>query len=130
MASRLILHIGTEKTGSTAIQRFLARQGRWLSLQGFRLPQSLGAVEHRRFALLFYQPGQFDDLTQQEGLDNLSAKDLAKTVNQWEDALDHELSQAPNQQWIIQVSISIPDCFIAIPAWKNSPTLLAVALMK
>lgn len=101
MASQLILHIGTEKTGSTAIQCFLARQRQWLSLQGYRVPQSLGAVEHRRFALLFYQLDQADDLTQKEGLDDLSAKDRAETVKRWEDALDHELSQAPNRQWII-----------------------------
>lgn len=101
MSPRLILHIGTEKTGSTAIQRFLAKHRQSLSLQHYRVPESLGAVEHRRFSLLFYQPDQFDDLTQQEGLDVLSAKDRAETVKRWEDALDHELSQAPKQQWII-----------------------------
>jgi hypothetical protein len=101
MAARLILHIGTEKTGSTAIQRFLSSQRDWLALQGYRVPHSLGAVEHRRFSLFFYQPGQKDDLTYTEGLDHLSHEEREAAINLWQHQLDEEISRTQDQSWII-----------------------------
>jgi hypothetical protein len=101
VTARLILHIGTEKTGSTAIQRFLSSQREWLSLQGYAVPRSLGAVEHRRFSLLFYQPDQQDDLTYAEGLDQRSAEEKEAATTHWIKEFDNEIAQAPNHSWII-----------------------------
>jgi len=101
MAARLILHIGTEKTGSTAIQRFLSSQRDWLSLQGYGVPRSLGAIEHRRFSLFFYQPDQEDDLTHTEGLDQLSPEERNAAITLWQQELDDEITQAPDHSWII-----------------------------
>jgi hypothetical protein len=101
MAARLILHIGTEKTGSTAIQRFLSSQRDWLSSQGYGVPRTLGAVEHRRFSLLFYQPCQQDDLTHSEGLDQLSPEERTAATTLWQQEFDDEITQAQNHTWII-----------------------------
>lgn len=101
MASRLILHIGTEKTGSTAIQRFLASKREWLGLNGFAVPCSLGPAEHRRFPLLFYQSDQIDDLTNKEGLDPLSWNQRSQKMQHWLKTFEQEISQSPNQCWIV-----------------------------
>jgi hypothetical protein len=101
MTPRLILHIGTEKTGSTAIQRFLADHHEWLWDQGYAVPRSLGAVEHRRFTLFCYRPDQQDDITNTEGLEKLSADERLARLNCWKQELDNELAQAPDHSWII-----------------------------
>lgn len=48
MTRRAILHIGTEKTGSTSIQQFLARQRDWLNANGFHYPRAPGTPNHTR----------------------------------------------------------------------------------
>jgi hypothetical protein len=101
MAARLILHIGTEKTGSTAIQRFLSSQRDCLFFQGYGVPRSLGAVEHRRFALFFYQHEQKDDLTQTEGLDQLCLQDRKAAIAIWQQEFDEEIARRPDHSWVV-----------------------------
>lgn len=62
---RLILHIGTEKTGTSSIQRFLSLHGRRLAGLGIRTPASLAdpAGNHSWLPLLAYDPGREDDLS-------------------------------------------------------------------
>lgn len=62
---RLILHIGTEKTGTSSIQRFLARHRDRLAAQGVRTPASLAdpAGNHSWLPLLAYDAGREDDLS-------------------------------------------------------------------
>lgn len=48
MTRRAILHIGTEKTGSTSIQQFLARNRPWLNAHGFHYPKAPGSPNHTR----------------------------------------------------------------------------------
>lgn len=101
MATRLILHIGTEKTGSTAIQRFLSKQREWLASQSYSVPRSLGSIEHRRFALFFYLPDQQDDLTRAEGLDGLSCEERQAAITKWQQDFDDEIMNTPNDSWVI-----------------------------
>lgn len=62
---RLILHIGTEKTGTSSIQRFLSLHGRRLAGHGIRTPTSLAdpAGNHSWLPLLAYDDGREDDLS-------------------------------------------------------------------
>lgn len=101
MANRLILHIGTEKTGSTAIQRFLRANRESLSKQGYAVPESLGAIEHRRFPLFFYSPEQRDDLTVLEALDSDTDGDRAARIARWQHDFDQELVRHSDQTWLI-----------------------------
>jgi hypothetical protein len=101
MANRLVLHIGTEKTGSTAIQRFLCANRESLSKQGFAVPESLGAIEHRRFPLFFYPPEQRDDLTAIEALDSSTDTNRATKIAGWQQDFDQELAHHPHQTWLI-----------------------------
>lgn len=48
MTRRAILHIGTEKTGTTSVQQFMARHRPWLQAHGFHYPKSPGSPNHTR----------------------------------------------------------------------------------
>lgn len=48
MTRRAILHIGTEKTGTTSIQQFLARHRPWLNQHGFHYAKAAGSPNHTR----------------------------------------------------------------------------------
>lgn len=49
--ARVILHIGRHKTGTSAIQHFLAANPQWLRERGFYLPQTgLGRIAHHPLA--------------------------------------------------------------------------------
>lgn len=48
MTRRAILHIGTEKTGSTSIQQFLSHGRRWLATHGFHHSKAAGSPNHVR----------------------------------------------------------------------------------
>mgnify|MGYP006272359197 CR=1 FL=1 len=58
---RLYLHIGTEKTGSTAIQAQLERNRDGLAAQGYALPRFLGDANHRALACAFISDEASDD---------------------------------------------------------------------
>lgn len=59
----LILHIGTEKTGTTSIQEFLAINKARLQQQSFTIPDFLGRKNHAFIAFAAYERGQEDDIT-------------------------------------------------------------------
>lgn len=61
--AKLILHIGTEKTGTTALQRFLALNRSTLLFNGLYVPDFLGPFTHYRLPILFYDDNLNDDLT-------------------------------------------------------------------
>ena len=52
---KCILHIGTEKTGTTSIQTFLRENRNALLRQGYYVPQTMGSREHVRLVHLFAQ---------------------------------------------------------------------------
>jgi hypothetical protein len=58
---KLILHIGTEKTGTTTTQHWAARNRDALLRQGVRYSQVLGAVSHSKLYLWCLAPGRQDE---------------------------------------------------------------------
>lgn len=58
---RLLLHIGTEKTGTTSIQHFLHDNKPRLLDQGIFYPRSLGKTNHRVMPFLAYNQDRVDD---------------------------------------------------------------------
>ncbi|NBO66447.1 MAG: hypothetical protein EBU88_16655, partial [Acidobacteria bacterium] len=58
---RLILHIGTEKTGSTSIQTFLSLNHRRLAANGIGVPTCLGTPLHFRLQLMAHDDDVNDD---------------------------------------------------------------------
>ena len=57
---KLILHIGTEKTGSTSIQAFLAQNRKLLAEHGYWVPMTLGKYNHRKLPASFINSENFD----------------------------------------------------------------------
>ena len=58
---KLILHIGTEKTGTTTTQRWGARNREALARQGVRYSQVLGPTSHFKLYLWCLPPGRNDE---------------------------------------------------------------------
>ncbi|TXS91334.1 hypothetical protein FV139_16515 [Parahaliea maris] len=67
---RCVIHIGTEKTGSTAIQRYLLHHKDELSLSGVHCCESYGKGNNRAFAAAFTAPDRRDDYFRQNDLDD------------------------------------------------------------
>ncbi|MCB4411506.1 hypothetical protein [Synechococcus sp. MU1611] len=72
----VILHIGMEKTGSKAIQTWLAEERQSLAEMGWHVPQTLGAINHRQVSFLGYNKKRRDDGTQRRGIK--TSNDLKK----------------------------------------------------
>lgn len=97
---RCILHIGTEKTGTTSLQRFLALNRAALIAQGIYVPASLappdppGALNHSDLAALALADWRLDDkLRQQRGIATLD--DLARFRAVTAAAFAAEIAAAP-----------------------------------
>ena len=65
---RLILHVGTEKTGSTAIQQHLLINRETLAERGVHLCRSLGGGNHRALVAAFMPPDTLDDFLRAQNL--------------------------------------------------------------
>lgn len=66
MQRTCFLHIGTEKTGSTAIQVFLQRNKETLQSLGYYLPTTLGTPDNRIFSSYF--ASHVDEFSRQQGV--------------------------------------------------------------
>ena len=64
----LILHIGTEKTGTTSIQEFLGINRAALAEQGLHVPEFLGARTHRWAAYMAENVDRIDHFSKELGL--------------------------------------------------------------
>jgi hypothetical protein len=60
---KLILHIGTEKTGTSTLQKYLSENRLGLLQQGFLYPISTSGTDHYKVALAFYDAFKDDDLS-------------------------------------------------------------------
>ena len=60
---RVVLHIGMEKTGTTAVQHWLNEQRNTLREEGWHVPTSLGKTNHRQISLLGFDKSRRDDAT-------------------------------------------------------------------
>ena len=64
--TKLYLHIGTEKTGTTHIQQFILRNRNKLFSNGYYVPDFLGEFAHTWLPILVYEDNKEDDLTDKE----------------------------------------------------------------
>lgn len=63
---RILLHIGSEKTGTTTVQRWCARNRKALKARGILYPTTLGQVNHVRLACFAAEQKQMNDLRKSE----------------------------------------------------------------
>jgi hypothetical protein len=80
--SNLILHIGSEKTGTTAIQYFLRENQALLEAAGLFVPEFLATQEgnHRWLPFLVYEPSRSDDWIILKGLQEADVRDQQKAA--------------------------------------------------
>jgi hypothetical protein len=69
---KLVLHIGTEKTGTTLLQNWLYANQQGLSDQGVFLSDQLGRTNNRK--LVSYFQNHLDDYTRREGISSQAEK--------------------------------------------------------
>lgn len=59
---RAIIHVGTEKTGTTSLQNVLAENRNWLRGHGILFPSSAGKVNHTRLVAAAEDKGVIDNI--------------------------------------------------------------------
>jgi len=67
---RIVIHIGTEKTGSTTLQEFILLNRDVLLAHGVYVPTCLGRRNHRKLAVYCMHENKFDDYIKNKGLIN------------------------------------------------------------
>ena len=97
---RLILHIGTEKTGSTSIQVFLRINQKRLAEAGVGVPSELGDTLHFRLQLLANDEDTNDDFIMNLGL-HKNRELRENTLSEWRNQLYQEVESSAAQTWII-----------------------------
>ncbi len=96
----LVLHIGTEKTGTTSIQDFLARNRARLAAQGIHVPEFLGATNHRWAAYMAEAVERVDGFSRQIGLAG-SAEQRAARKEEIRVQLVDAVQRHPDATWLI-----------------------------
>jgi hypothetical protein len=100
MPPRLILHIGTEKTGTTALQYWLRDHKEELASHGVGLPSSLGPTNHRRLPTSCFDLDRIDDFVIRSGL--ASDADLRhQAYSQWQASFLDEAVHSDLPLWVV-----------------------------
>lgn len=86
---KCILHIGTEKTGTTSIQKFLEENRPQLTSHGVYFPVASGQSHSRHLVTAAYSPDREDDFTRNMGL--LSSEDRSRFQNETIKCLEKEI---------------------------------------
>jgi len=96
---KCILHIGTEKTGTTTIQEFLYLNRKILKKHGYLYTKSAGSKNNFALAVAAYNTDRQDDLTQNCGIFNEKSLEAFQksTIN----ALKQELKHADGVHTVI-----------------------------
>lgn len=89
---KCLLHIGTEKTGTSSIQKFLAQNRGALQQQGFLYPQSAGPQDHPKLAAYAQRDANCDDLRMALRIRN--QQDLENFRRSFEDEFNAEIQAA------------------------------------
>ena len=87
---KLLIHIGTPKTGTTSIQAFLSSNRELQMANGFHYSRSLGEKNQRRIAIYSGAYEQVKDLSRRTGANSLEDS-LALRKQIFED-FDNEVS--------------------------------------
>lgn len=95
----LSLHIGTEKTGTSTIQRFLAINRQALAKAGVLVPRSLGETNHRILPAIVNNDEFIDDFIRNTGLLHLAERRAKKA--HWRAAFIGELSKSDANYCVI-----------------------------
>lgn len=94
------IHIGTEKTGSSAIQAFIEDNLDLLRQNGATLPKCWGSsANHRHLPLIFYSQERDDDLSRLLRLP--LGNDRQKIQRRWLDSFAFEVESSGCRTWII-----------------------------
>jgi hypothetical protein len=97
----LLLHIGTEKTGTTVLQRWLYKNRDDLSSRGVYLSETLDIPNNRKIVNFFQ--GHFDDYSRKH--DIVSQEDKSKFFKGFLSNLEIEIKSASlNHDWMIITS--------------------------
>lgn len=96
---RLILHIGTEKTGTKTLQSFLKMNAAVLSANGIALPATLGTHNHRRLASMVNNPDIVDDYIKEQGL--LDTRQRLVAREQWQQQFIQEVQQSNAESMLV-----------------------------
>jgi hypothetical protein len=92
---KVILHIGAEKTGTSAIQRFLAENRPALALQGWFYPSVPGGENHEKLTAYAERDERVDGF--RTGLGIASTADIAPFRERFEAELLAEIEQNPSR---------------------------------
>ena len=75
---RAVIHIGTEKTGTTTIQEYLFQNQQELKYQGYFFIQSAGKISNRALAAYCMSLDKYDDFFRERRITDLKGKDEFK----------------------------------------------------
>lgn len=95
----LTMHIGTEKTGTTTIQRFMHMNRGPLAARGILVPVSPGQVNQRKLTAVAYNPDRQDDLMREHGL--ADPQHRAEVTAQWWQEFCDEVKRFPGQRVLV-----------------------------
>ena len=101
MAPRLLLHIGTEKTGTTAWQSWLESQRASLDQLGFAVPQTLGPTNHRKLPTSCFNLERVDDFVIRSGLEQITPPQRHDAYLGWQREFTAEIQKRPKHTWIV-----------------------------
>lgn len=96
----LILHIGTEKTGSTSIQKFLHLNKETLSSNNIGVPDSLGGLLHYKLQMMANNNDYVDDFARNMKLHNDPGR-RELLIKEWKDEFYKEVEASTAKIWII-----------------------------
>lgn len=97
---KCVLHIGTEKTGTTLLQDWLYANQSKLSAQKVFLSNILGKTNNRLFPVYFQN--ELDDWAQENKISSIEEKDLF--FQDFEQRLSHEINLARNKHDVFVIS--------------------------
>lgn len=97
---KLLLHIGTEKTGTSALQQFLWLNRRQLSLRSILVPAFLGRFNHLSFPFLAYDLDRLDDVVIRVA-PGLAGEDLERRRQDVLRYLALKVASSGHDQWVV-----------------------------
>lgn len=99
---KAIVHIGTEKTGTTSIQMFLFQNRKKLKAAGFHFLQCAGSTNNRALPAYFVAEDRFDDFYRDEGISTREAK--GEHRKQFLLKFEHEIGHLPKNIHTVVIS--------------------------
>ncbi|THD76936.1 hypothetical protein E7681_03585 [Thalassobius vesicularis] len=96
---RLTLHIGTEKTGTTTIQRFMYVNRVGLAEHGILVPMSPGKINQRKLPVIAYNPDRTDEFIKQQKLNGPVVR--SEAIKRWWDEFREEVAHFNGQRVLV-----------------------------